>query len=265
MNMSIGRFFEDLEALTPEEHSPSIATRDWCGTFGKGLKEGIKPHYTFKNGKNIFRRHYDPEMFRKACEQIKLVPIPDIVKRELCMHEQRNILADMAKKEFKKEIENMAAKYNYQVPNPKTNKLLKASVGDFSWEVTGITVERSMDRFPRVDLMMRGYNSMTLNSERFDPRLLAGMVTDALNHPNKTFMPQIKDVIFNPPATIVFWGDGSKTVVKCRDEQFDPEKGLAMAYFKKTHGDKYEYYEEMRKWVGRYEKKLKKERSHHED
>ena len=40
----------------------------------------------------------------------------------------------------------------------------------------------------------------------------------------------IKDVIFNPPATIVFWMDGTKTVVKDQGEVFyDPEKGIAMA------------------------------------
>lgn len=39
----------------------------------------------------------------------------------------------------------------------------------------------------------------------------------------------IKKVIFNPPATIVFWENGSKTVVKAKGEAFDPEKGLAMA------------------------------------
>lgn len=39
----------------------------------------------------------------------------------------------------------------------------------------------------------------------------------------------IKKVIFNPPATIVFWENGSKTVVKAQGEAFDPEKGLAMA------------------------------------
>lgn len=39
----------------------------------------------------------------------------------------------------------------------------------------------------------------------------------------------IKKVIFNDPATIVFWNDGSKTVVQARGEDFDPEKGLAMA------------------------------------
>lgn len=37
----------------------------------------------------------------------------------------------------------------------------------------------------------------------------------------------IKDVIFAPPATIVYWSDGSKTVVKCSEKDvFDPEKGL---------------------------------------
>lgn len=41
-------------------------------------------------------------------------------------------------------------------------------------------------------------------------------------------------VIFNRPATIVFWNDGTKTVVKCaKFEDWDPEKGLAMAIMKK--------------------------------
>ena len=48
-------------------------------------------------------------------------------------------------------------------------------------------------------------------------------------------IPEIKNVIFNDPATIVFWKDGTKTVVKCQDgDEFDPEKGLAMAIAKKA-------------------------------
>lgn len=40
----------------------------------------------------------------------------------------------------------------------------------------------------------------------------------------------IKKVIFNDPATIVFWKDGTKTIVKYQEgAEFDPEKGLAMA------------------------------------
>lgn len=49
-----------------------------------------------------------------------------------------------------------------------------------------------------------------------------------------------KKVIFNSPATIVYWSDGSKTVVKCKkDEIFDREKGLAMAISKKVLGKAY--------------------------
>lgn len=48
---------------------------------------------------------------------------------------------------------------------------------------------------------------------------------------------QIENVIFNDPATIVFWRDGSKTVVKAQNEPFDKEKGLAMAIAKKVYGN----------------------------
>lgn len=68
----------------------------------------------------------------------------------------------------------------------------------------------------------------------------------------------IKDVIFNNPATIVLWADGTKTVVKAENEEFDPEKGLAMAIAKKALGNGYGYYDIFKKYVGRYEKKQKK-------
>lgn len=60
----------------------------------------------------------------------------------------------------------------------------------------------------------------------------------------------IKRVIFNPPATIVYWSDGSKTVVKCSEKDvFDPEKGLAMAIAKRCAGNTGAYYAEIRHWV----------------
>lgn len=60
---------------------------------------------------------------------------------------------------------------------------------------------------------------------------------------------EIKDVIFNDPATIVFWSDGSKTVVKCEHEAFDPEKGLAMAIAKRAFGNQGSYYNIFKKWL----------------
>lgn len=66
---------------------------------------------------------------------------------------------------------------------------------------------------------------------------------------------KINKVIFNDPATIVFWADGTKTVVKVQeDETFDPEKGLAMAIAKKALGNKGNYYNEINKWVDDYYK-----------
>lgn len=59
-------------------------------------------------------------------------------------------------------------------------------------------------------------------------RLLADAAT-ALEYREKHL--SIKKVIFNCPATIVLWADGTKTVVKSGDyDVFDPEKGLSMAF-----------------------------------
>lgn len=59
----------------------------------------------------------------------------------------------------------------------------------------------------------------------------------------------IKKVIFNNPATIVFWSDGSKTVVKAHNDDYDPEKGLAMAIAKKALGNEGNYYNVFKKWL----------------
>lgn len=72
--------------------------------------------------------------------------------------------------------------------------------------------------------------------------------------PDKT--PEIKDVIFKYPATIVFWKDGTKTVVQAREgDVYDPEKGLAMAICKKVGGNKWNYYNKFKHWL----KKIKPE------
>lgn len=61
--------------------------------------------------------------------------------------------------------------------------------------------------------------------------------------------PEIENVIYHDPAVIVFWKDGTKTIVKTNDESYDPEKGLAMAISKKVYGNKGNYYEEFKKWL----------------
>ena len=59
---------------------------------------------------------------------------------------------------------------------------------------------------------------------------------------------KIKKVIFNNPATIIYWTDNTKTVVKAGEsDKFDPEIGFAMAAAKKMLGDN--FHSEMKKWI----------------
>lgn len=61
--------------------------------------------------------------------------------------------------------------------------------------------------------------------------------------------PSPKKVIFNYPATIVFWNDKTKTVVKCCNlDEWDPEKGLAMAFMKKLFGNTEAYHQVFKKF-----------------
>lgn len=70
-------------------------------------------------------------------------------------------------------------------------------------------------------------------------------ITDytAYSQPNalyRTFQVTPEKVIFNDPATIVFWKDGTKTVVKCMEgDTYNPEVGLAMCVCKKVFDKKY--------------------------
>ena len=61
----------------------------------------------------------------------------------------------------------------------------------------------------------------------------------------------VKEVIYNDPAVIVYWEDGTKTVATAQNEGYDPEKGLAICFAKKALGNSY-------KGMGRFKRLLKK-------
>ena len=63
-------------------------------------------------------------------------------------------------------------------------------------------------------------------------------------------MIDITKVIFNDPATIVFWSSGEKTVVKCcENDVYDPEKGLAMAICKYVFGNGNYFHRVFKDWL----------------
>lgn len=61
---------------------------------------------------------------------------------------------------------------------------------------------------------------------------------DCCNEP-ETLKDIVSKVIFRNPYTIVHWIDGSVTTVKAHGEDFDPEKGFAMAFTKSIFGNRY--------------------------
>lgn len=82
---------------------------------------------------------------------------------------------------------------------------------------------------------------------------------------NKRIFLEIKDIIINDPATIILWKDGTKTVVKCQNEDtFDPGTGIAMAILKKLYGNSGFYKDIFEPAIDKYElkKSLEKSKKH---
>ena len=94
-----------------------------------------------------------------------------------------------------------------------------------------------------------------------NPTKIVCEACDSMWTKTNPYMPKknnlaIKNVIFNPPATIVFWEDGTKTVVQARENDiYDPEKGLMAAITKKALGNQGNYYNTIRKYVEPYMEK----------
>lgn len=58
-------------------------------------------------------------------------------------------------------------------------------------------------------------------------------------------------MIYHPPATIIYWSDKTKTVVKCcENDIYDSEKGFAMAVIKKLCGNDSALFHKLFKTLG---------------
>ena len=103
-------------------------------------------------------------------------------------------------------------------------------------------------------ILAREYNLTSTDTEEDNLLSTLKRLTSYIRERSSTNEDPIKNVIYDGPATIVFWADGTKTVVKCDGEEYDPEKGLAMAMVKKALGNKGNYYNIFKKWVPTSEK-----------
>lgn len=155
------------------------------------------------------------------------------------------------KKEEKKEMEN---------PHTRMNKLKKGMA---------VSTEKGRGHIVAFDY---NHNKIGVKIEGFrdgqlawcDP-MLVELDYSRMGKNIVELLPAIKNVIFNDPLTVVVWEDGTKTYVKASGEDtFDPEKGMALAIAKKAMENKYNYFETIREWIEkdqkRKEKRAKKEK-----
>ena len=62
-------------------------------------------------------------------------------------------------------------------------------------------------------------------------------------------MLTIKKVIYNPPATIILWNDGTKTTSKCEyGDVYSKEMGFMLCVLKKKYGNK-TFHDMLKKYV----------------
>lgn len=140
--------------------------------------------------------------------------------------------------DYKFEPDEAYAKFDlFKTPVRRTPLAIQEAL-----EKVGITINN-------IELTHESYNQYPEVSIRgtLDDRLIGEKnvftVSDFIRRSMAVNTYFINKVIFNPPATVILWADGTKTVVKCGEhDEFDPEKGLVMAITKKLLGNKGNYY-----------------------
>lgn len=97
----------------------------------------------------------------------------------------------------------------------RTNQIKMRTTYDLVSAKTGTT----LDNVPEVDMTLVKRPTEKKENSVMDNRYM------------------VKKLIYHGPATIVYWADGEKTVVKCMDgDTFDPMAGFCAALAKKVYG-----------------------------
>lgn len=145
-------------------------------------------------------------------------------------------------------INFMVDDYSYNCFDPII--VFKCEMNDTEERIAETLINCEYKKYEREDYMKKTPTSKTVfeklfwNHDHVEPLIKF--------HSNKNSIPEIKELVFNDPATIIFWEDGTKTVVKAQNgEAFDKEKGFCMAIVKKLFGNEGNYYNIVDKWINK--------------
>lgn len=129
----------------------------------------------------------------------------------------------------------VSGKYSYG--DPQMPLKIKEALQNIGVRINNVEMEHnSLELYPTVSINGTIDPDVSEKHTEFTVKDFVGRMMTTIEY----FATKI---IFNPPATVILWADGSKTVVKCgENDEFDPEKGLVMAITKKLLGNKGNYY-----------------------
>lgn len=106
---------------------------------------------------------------------------------------------------------------------------------------TDIAISSYTDSLCSSSVKDRQYNAnATVENKKFDYKLPGVFkVLQSLSSNAFTLKDvHITQVLYNDPATVVFWSDKTKTVCKCtKNDKYNPETGLAICIIKKLCGN----------------------------
>lgn len=163
----------------------------------------------------------------------------------------------MNRNDFCGVLEELSKKYDLEIElleEPFTNPILMVRDSRHSITCNYDLGSFTHSDFTRVLNDIKWRFNLKRRDDGLDAFLYSSVAYDKCFKPKApkpvSYIPKIEKVIFNEPATIILWADGTKTVVKCQEgEGYDPEKGLAMAISKKALGNKGNYCEVFKKWL----------------
>lgn len=140
---------------------------------------------------------------------------------------------------------------------PKLNAFSSGSVHDWLRKELGSIAYIDTDNLDRTSMHPNLFHDFSLCQTKdapwpvfthIDIRKLEKEKND-MNTKTKTINFCVNKVIFNGPATVVIWGDGTKTVVKCADgDSYSKWAGFAMCIAKRLYGD--DFHRQFRHWCG---------------
>lgn len=136
------------------------------------------------------------------------------------------------------------------IPKEEMDKK-KVLVGNLKTGYSYVTLNEAEENYMKNDMeLIEDFKDRKLMEDFQDTLTKMFLYSEHNNIMLRNKSVEITKVIFNNPATIVFWSDSKKTVVKCgSNEAFDEEKGLAMAISKRVLGNNGNYYNEFKKWL----------------